>query len=176
MYLLIIYSILKIANQMRTLVFMNTVNFVDKTSVKGQIQNPQQMCSLFIRLRGLNFNSKLISRAAALVENPTPRQPQRDPAPTRGPAASGCRGPSLAWPTVLPLDLRDFSQATTIIRELRLSSVVLAVLLCRRMEGDAQDRATGNALLCIRNTGCRNTADWAEAGTLRWVPAHRKGT
>lgn len=52
---------------MRTLVFMNTVNFVDKTSVKGQIQNPQHMCSLFIRLRGLNFNRKLISRAAALL-------------------------------------------------------------------------------------------------------------
>lgn len=67
MYLLVIYSILKIGNQMRTLVFMNTVNFVDKTSVKGQIQNPQPMCSLFIRLRGLNFNRKLISRAAALV-------------------------------------------------------------------------------------------------------------
>lgn len=49
---------------MRTLVFMNTVNFVDKTSVKGQIQNPQQMCSLFIRPRGLDFNRKLISRAA----------------------------------------------------------------------------------------------------------------
>lgn len=70
MYLLIIYSILKIGNQMRTLVFMNTVNFVDKTSVKGQIQNPQRMCSLFIRLRGLDFNRKLISRAAALVEKP----------------------------------------------------------------------------------------------------------
>lgn len=55
---------------MRTLVFMNTVNFVDKTSVKGQIQNPQRMCSLFIRLRGLDFNRKLISRAAALVEKP----------------------------------------------------------------------------------------------------------
>lgn len=41
MYLLIIYSILKIGNQMRTLVFMNTVNFVDKTNVKGQRQNPQ---------------------------------------------------------------------------------------------------------------------------------------
>lgn len=67
MYLLIIYSILKIGNQMRTLVFMNTVNFVDKASVKGQIQNPQQTCSLFIRLRGLGFNRKLISRAAALV-------------------------------------------------------------------------------------------------------------
>ena len=81
---------------MRTLVFMNTVNFVDKTSVKGQIQNPQQMCSLFIRLRGLNFNRKLISRAAALVEKSRPRQPQREPAPTQGPAAGGCRGPSLA--------------------------------------------------------------------------------
>ena len=52
---------------MRTLVFMNTVNFVDKTSVKGQTQNPQQMCSLFIRLKGLDSNSKLISRAATLV-------------------------------------------------------------------------------------------------------------
>lgn len=40
MYLLIIYSTLKIGKQMRTLVFMNTVNYVDKTSVKGQIQNP----------------------------------------------------------------------------------------------------------------------------------------
>ena len=77
---------------------------------------------------------------------------------------------------MLPLDLRDFSQVTAITRELRLSSVVLAVLLCRRMEGGAQDRATGNALLCIRNTGCRNTVNWAEAGMLRWVPAHRKGT
>lgn len=67
MYLLIIYSILKIGNQMRTLVFMNTVNFVDKPNVKGQIQNPQQMHSLFIKLRGLDFNRKLISRAAALV-------------------------------------------------------------------------------------------------------------
>lgn len=43
---------------MRTLVFMNTVNYVDKTSVKGQIQNPQQMCSLFIKLRGLGFHGK----------------------------------------------------------------------------------------------------------------------
>lgn len=67
MYLPIIYNILKIGNQMRTLVFMNTVNFVDKPSVKGQIQNPQQMRSLFIRPRGLDFNRKLISRAAALV-------------------------------------------------------------------------------------------------------------
>ena len=36
---------------MRALVFMNTVNSVDKTSIKGQIQNPQQMCGLFIKLR-----------------------------------------------------------------------------------------------------------------------------
>lgn len=34
MYLLIIYSILKIGSQMRTLVFMNTVNFVDKNQCK----------------------------------------------------------------------------------------------------------------------------------------------
>lgn len=38
---------------------------------------------------------------------------------------------------VLPLDLRDFGQLTAVIRELRLSSVVLAVILCRRMEVDA---------------------------------------
>lgn len=49
---------------MRTLVFMNTVNFVDKTGVKCQIQ---PMCSLFIKPGGSDFNGKLISRAAALV-------------------------------------------------------------------------------------------------------------
>lgn len=89
---------------------------------------------LFIRLRGLNFNRKLISRAAALVENSRPRGSSSEILPPPEDQQPLTPQVSLALRAAVELE-ESFSQAAAIITELRVKSSVVYGPSCRRMEG-----------------------------------------